>query len=357
MDPAPAPSFAAAAAPAAPAAPAAAVAPREVACRCWLPDFNITQSDIDDQRDFVFSGDYTEHPRKQFFNELKKRISYDTRECLYGNKDEKMRLLNSNMSLAEMMECVGNITSTHLAVVLAGRQHVQNVDDPTLVVSDDSVELKNRKHRIAVEAHEMGPTDFITAFELSKKGNNTQNSRAFKGESALFLGLTKNMNISKYRFETQEQQQDRMILSSGIVDKPTPDILFKVPLVLFGQTIHWIDAKNSLVVRGLSPDKIIDSLSKQMKNYTDTFGPGAVLWTKCGFSKCTQEWLQSEFGVLCLRQLGNVPYKHAMNDSAKDITIRCQTCHVDFNFPDKQQREFKLKGFKKPKRCPSCPKR
>jgi hypothetical protein len=85
-----------------------------------VTDFNISQSDIDDQRDFVFSADYTEHPRKPFFNKLKKRISEDTKEWLYINEDEKARLLNSNMSLAEMTDCVGNITSSHLALVLAG---------------------------------------------------------------------------------------------------------------------------------------------------------------------------------------------------------------------------------------------
>jgi hypothetical protein len=161
------------------------------------------------------------------------------------------------------------------------------------------------------------------------------------------------MKIPKEDFETQEQQQDRMKLLSGLVDGPT---LFKAPIVLFGQTIHWIDAKNSLVVPGLSPDKIVYSMSKQMKTYTETFGPGAILWTKCGFSQLTQEWLQSEFEVLSVRPLGYVPHRNAMNDSDKGFMRHCQICRIPFNFSHTKQIDFNSKGWKYPKRCRTCPK-
>ena len=80
-----------------------------------------------------------------------------------------------------MAKEVGNITTSHLALVLAGRQHVLYVEDPSLVQSDDSTELRVRKHEIAVEGVELASSDFIIGHVMfPRKRNVIMNTRAVK---------------------------------------------------------------------------------------------------------------------------------------------------------------------------------
>jgi hypothetical protein len=71
---------------------------------------------------------------------------------------------------------------------------------------------------------------------------------------------------------------------NGATPELTPDFLFDPPLVIHGKVIRWIEVKNSLCI----PDVSFDSQSEikvQAQKYVKRFGPGAIVWTKCGFAE------------------------------------------------------------------------
>jgi hypothetical protein len=66
--------------------------------------------------------------------------------------------------------------------------------------------------------------------------------------------------------------------------RATPDFLFDPPLVIHGKVIRWIDVKNSLCIPNVSFDSQSE-VKLQAQKYVKRFGPGAIVWTKCGFAE------------------------------------------------------------------------
>jgi hypothetical protein len=53
--------------------------------------------------------------------------------------------------------------------------------------------------------------------------------------------------------------------------------------VILKHEVNWIDAKHALHIPGVSLEQMIERVRKQSLKYVERFGPGAILWTKCGF--------------------------------------------------------------------------
>jgi len=55
----------------------------------------------------------------------------------------------------------------------------------------------------------------------------------------------------------------------------TPDFLLKKPIVISGQTIHWIDAKNYILFDSF----LLEHVKKQAQRYNNLFGNGALIFS------------------------------------------------------------------------------
>jgi hypothetical protein len=104
---------------------------------------------------------------------------------------------------------------------------------------------------------------------------------AERGETFLESELKRVLKITADDFITE--QDVKSSLSEDEAVPLTPDVRFKTPQLILGKMCHWAEAKHSVVVPGLSPDKIIADIKRQTDKYVETFGPGVILWTKCGF--------------------------------------------------------------------------
>ena len=106
---------------------------------------------------------------------------------------------------------------------------------------------------------------------------------------------------------------------NGATPELTPDFLFDPPLVIHGQVIRWIEVKNSLCI----PDVSFDSQSEvklQAQKYVKRFGPGAIVWTKCGFTESLDKFFDMPDVVNLsykLRTLVNVPRQKAVRTRAR----------------------------------------
>jgi len=56
----------------------------------------------------------------------------------------------------------------------------------------------------------------------------------------------------------------------------TPDFLLDTPVVINGQRVHWIDAKNYPMY---GSKLVASSLAKQAQKYNKAFGPGAFVFS------------------------------------------------------------------------------
>jgi hypothetical protein len=112
---------------------------------------------------------------------------------------------------------------------------------------------------------------------------------AERGETVLESELKRVLKITADDFITE--QNVKSSLSEDEAVPLTPDVCFKTPQLILGKMCHWAEAKHSVVVPGLSPEKIIADIKRQTDKYVETFGPGVILWTKCGFP----ESIRAEF--------------------------------------------------------------
>jgi hypothetical protein len=103
-----------------------------------------------------------------------------------------------------------------------------------------------------------------------------------RGESALAADL-KAYGIERHQFRTEEEQIRQTKEAGQEPPLATPDILFEEPQHIMGHELRWIDAKNSAIIPGVSDEQKVEKLRNQAAKYVKHFGPGAFLWTKCGF--------------------------------------------------------------------------
>ena len=94
-------------------------------------------------------------------------------------------------------------------------------------------------------------------------------------------------------YRTEEQ-----VIGDGETEA-TPDVLFNDPQTIRGKQVKWIDAKSACVIPGVTPERVITALRAQVEKYVERYGPGAILWTKCGFCKDVLSGVEgvSHFGL------------------------------------------------------------
>lgn len=130
---------------------------------------------------------------------------------------------------------------------------------------------------------------------------------AERGENVLETELKRVLNLTSDDFTTEEDA--KKLLQEGEAAPLTPDVLFKVPQMILGKMCHWAEAKHSVVVPGLSPAKIIADIKRQTDKYVEAFGPGLILWTKCGFC----ESLRAELSPAVLHVVPNAVAERSKN--------------------------------------------
>lgn len=235
----------------------------------------------------------------------------------------KQKLYDRDGMMVELREQIGaapmklseiavkeNVTTSDLAVVLAGRKLMNMVIDSEGTNSEFSPGLEAlaaergytrselaARVAIAVEAlkiaDEQANKQFYSLAAMQCVPRNSggsgctkryvadQTAAGKRGESALVVDLMA-YGIEPHQFRT-EKEQIRLAKEAGL-EPPlaTPDILFEEPQPIMGYDLRWIDAKNSAIIPGVSNEQMMEKLRNQAAKYAK-LGPGAFFWTKCGF--------------------------------------------------------------------------
>lgn len=81
-------------------------------------------------------------------------------------------------------------------------------------------------------------------------------------------------------FFTEDQLRSAQKQTFGKTCLPTPDVLFRRPVVLSTgmSPVRWIDAKDVVVLPGCTMNVRIHKFREQMERYTRFYGKGAVVW-------------------------------------------------------------------------------
>ena len=191
-----------------------------------------------------------------------------------------------------------NVTTSQLAEVLAGKKLVGIVTRRPGPPDVDVLAAKklivgwfltfSRRQAIAVEAVKIAREEqrerpySHTAMLLRRPGcpgpwhgEAEQLAAGKRGESVLIKDLRA---AGLHGFRTEEK-----LMAQGLPF--TPDVLFDQPQHICGHKVNWIDAKNALLIPGVSDEENVQKRRKQFENYVEHYGPGAVLWLKWGFSE------------------------------------------------------------------------
>jgi len=163
-----------------------------------------------------------------------------------------------------------------------------------------------------------------------------------KGEATLIGALT-SMGIRRDKFLTEDDQKKSM--PDDEIVAATPDVLFKEPITLFGRQVFWIEAKNSLIIPEVSLQSKIDDLVAQVVKYNAAFGPGAILWTKMGFSESIQILLESSYSTLCLRNKVDPDLNKVSKNAKKNARNEEKRKQKYQNVPYSRQRPKPLDHF------------
>lgn len=151
----------------------------------------------------------------------------------------------------------------------------------------------DRKHKLLYEALNSAIQDTISGYKLNIKSEGEMRQHAVKGENVLETELKTAMGL-KAGVDYITEEDTKRALSEGDVIPLTPDVLFKTPQTILGKQCFWAEAKHSLVLPGVSPDRIIADIKRQTDKYVEAFGPGLILWTKCGFCDSIRAELSNE---------------------------------------------------------------
>ena len=153
---------------------------------------------------------------------------------------------------------------------------------------------------------------------------------AVKGESVLETELKRAMGLTAEVDYTTEEGT-KSALAEGDVVPLTPDVLFKSPQMILGRECFWAEAKHSVVLPGVSPGRIIADIKRQTDKYVEAFGPGLILWTKCGFSDSIRAELSDQIMHVVPTSIGQ-KYRHLMNANPRTGYSNRHTQYAANNF-------------------------
>jgi hypothetical protein len=264
--------------------------------------------------------------------EAMRATSHQNREKIYADKSLRDRLrieigekmIASNESEhAEILKkhaCERNIATTHLGLVLVGRDHMDAAVDLDKA-TDDSVELDNAKQdrknllqdvsdgdlndhegrvKIITATLKCSERDEVARYLCVSRGSGshdvdfqkTISSRAEKGETQ----LEKDLKGAGMKFKTEEENVVEEFNNQEEGRRATPDVLFDREHTILGRPVTWIDSKNWLAIPQVTTQKI-ESLQRQTQKYVERFGPGAIFWTHPGgFCEGIKDLLNEKVG-------------------------------------------------------------
>ena len=98
------------------------------------------------------------------------------------------------------------------------------------------------------------------------------------------VGYLSSIGIVESQYRTEEQQRADIKESITTRQRPTPDILFHVPVTLPGCTLplRWLECKHFF---GLGTRIQLKNIKKQAKKYVETFGGIGAFVFRNGFSQ------------------------------------------------------------------------
>jgi hypothetical protein len=230
--------------------------------------------------------------------------------------DLREELMESTESLKDIAVRY-TVTTTDLAIVMVGaavlRAAIDNIGEGEISKNDSTAALR-RAH----EAVLCGGDDRLTSFKLRSRDFSLVPERfTASGEEGESI-LEQDLRAARILFKNDPEQVAKEFAETPSGSRAVPDALLESPLRLFGKDIHWIDAKNALMIPGLTPAEHLDRLEKQMRKYTERFGSGAILWTRGFFSPQIAHNLPSE--VLHLRRDG-MPVVQLRSAKAKPMQL------------------------------------
>jgi len=244
-----------------------------------------------------------------FIREVQKGIAEVNKEKLYEGDDHEDRL---QVMRDEICPPIGdsppndeiiarfrhkaielNVTTTDLGRALAGSSYIKSaIDERNRNTSDvthlpDTDDCDNRR-LIAKATVLCSHDDYITGYTCKSRDTGhvveaqeharRLHDRSRRGENRLVEDLRKAGHPpNSYKTEAQ--------LTKDVVPEATPDVLFDELQIIRGKQVNWIDAKNAGDIPGVTPERVMEALRRQVEKYVERFGPGAILWTKCGFCK------------------------------------------------------------------------
>jgi hypothetical protein len=247
--------------------------------------------------------------KKDFIREVQKGIAEVNKEKLYKGDDHKDRLQvmrdeicsprgdsppNDQLIIAGLKHKAIelNVTTTDLGRALAGSSYIKAaIDERNRNTSDvthlpDTDDCDNRR-LVAKATVSCCHKDYITGYTCksrdtghvveAQKHDRRMYDQSRRGEKRLVEDL-RNAGYPRNSYKTEKETKDRE-------PEATPDVLFHDPQTIRGKQVKWIDVKSACVIPEVTPERVIAALRAQVEKYVRKFGPGAILWTKCGFCK------------------------------------------------------------------------
>jgi len=243
-----------------------------------------------------------------FIREVQKGIAEVNKEKLYEGDDHEDRL---QVMRDEICPPIGdsppndeiitrlkhkaielNVTTTDLGRALAGSSYIKSaIDERNRNTSDvthlpDTDDCDNRR-LVAKATVSCCHEDYITGYTCksrdtghvveAQKHDRRMYDQSRRGEKRLVEDL-RNAGYPRNSYKTEKETKDRE-------PEATPDVLFHDPQTIRGKQVKWIDVKSACVIPEVTPERVIAALRAQVEKYVRKFGPGAILWTKCGFCK------------------------------------------------------------------------
>ena len=170
-------------------------------------------------------------------------------------------------------------SSTWAAVVRNILAHIEARKEesrPTTPSSEQqSAPVTPKKKKIEVTTHLLEATTSLV------KGQKRRTQNGIQGEDCVqvLLDLAK---VPRDSYKTEEEMKEHNMQARRqhrtMPFARTPDFLFRENVIINGKECAWIDSKDVLLVPGLTPAREIESLQRQIDDYTHMYGPGAIIW-------------------------------------------------------------------------------
>ena len=219
-----------------------------------------------DLRDLVTNIDWT-----RLVFEVMKGMAYKTGNALYTVTTPELRdrfLLElsdlDHLDLSDGIRDIArryNVTTTALGIAIFGGKS----------------KLGDSEDRVAQCVK--GMNDILEGSLIrGSKSHGVTNQTGWQGECEMMKAL-REAGVMRDEYLTE---QDQKVLQTG---KGTPDILFKKLTAINGVEVKWIDAKNMLLIPGVSSGETVNNYDMKMERYVTEHGPGAIVWTKTKSNK------------------------------------------------------------------------